>query len=180
MKSLFHALTLLLGFAVAAPAHAISNDKWDDISTFTELTLLGVALAAPIVQDDWEGEGQAALSIGTAIGIATLGKALIHARRPDNSDNNSFPSGHTSIAFASATTLHRRYGWQVGFPAYAVAALTGTARVAARKHHWYDVVAGAAIGTGAGWFFTDAFNDKVQVTPWADSTGGGVFVAMRW
>ena len=172
--------TMLLAFGVTAPAHAISNNTWDDISTYTELSLLGVALAAPIVQDDWEGEGQAALSIGSAIGIATLGKALIHEQRPDNSDNNSFPSGHTSIAFSSATTLYRRYGWQIGFPAYAVAALTGTARVAARKHHWYDVVAGAAIGTGTGWIFTDAFNDKVQLSPWVDSTGGGVVVAVRW
>ncbi|MDX2301072.1 MAG: phosphatase PAP2 family protein [Xanthomonadaceae bacterium] len=171
---------MLLAFGVSAPAHAISNNTWDDISTYTELSLLGVALAAPIVHDDWEGEGQAALSIGTAIGIATLGKAVIHEQRPDNSNNNSFPSGHTSIAFSSATTLYRRYGWQIGFPAYAVAALTGTARVAARKHHWYDVVAGAAIGTGTGWFFTDAFNDKVQLTPWVDSTGGGVMVAVRW
>jgi membrane-associated phospholipid phosphatase len=171
---------MLLAFGVSAPAHAISNNTWDDISSYTELSLLGVALAAPIVQDDWEGEGQAALSIGSAIGIATLGKTLIHEQRPDNSDNNSFPSGHTSIAFSSATTLYRRYGWQIGFPAYAVAALTGTARVAARKHHWYDVVAGAAIGTGTGWLFTDAFNDKVQLTPWVDSTGGGVMVAVRW
>lgn len=180
MKSALLALTLLLVFGVATPAHAISNNTWDDISSYTELSLLGVALAAPAIQDDWEGEGQAALSVGTAIGFATLGKALVHEQRPDHSDNNSFPSGHTAIAFSSATTLYRRYGWQVGFPAYAVAALTGTARVAARKHHWYDVVAGAAIGTGSGWFFTDAFNDKVQVSPWADSKGGGVIVAMRW
>jgi hypothetical protein len=42
------------------------------------------------------------------------------------------------------------------------------------------VVAGAAIGGVSGWFFTDAFNDKVQLVPWVDSKGGGVVVSMRW
>ncbi|RLA58543.1 MAG: phosphatase PAP2 family protein, partial [Gammaproteobacteria bacterium] len=100
--------------------------------------------------------------------------------RPDNSDDDSFPSGHTANAFASATTLYRRYGWQAGVPAYAVATLTGVARERSRQHHWYDVVAGAAIGGISGWFFTDAFNDKVQLVPWVDSKGGGVAVSMRW
>lgn len=171
---------LLLALAIAPSAQAISNNGWDDISTVGELGLLGFALATPAVKDDWEGVGQAALSIGVAAGFATLGKSLVHEQRPDHSNNNSFPSGHTAIAFSSATTLYKRYGWQVGFPSYAVAALVGTGRVAAKKHHWYDVLAGAAIGSASGWFFTDAFNDKVQLTPWADSKGAGVIVAMRW
>lgn len=171
-------LVLLLGFEPAALA--ISNNSWDDISTVTELSLVGLALGTPVVKDDWDGAGQAALSIGLSAGLAEFGKALVHAERPDNSDNNSFPSGHTSVAFASATTVYRRYGWQLGFPAYAVAAFTGSARVAARKHHWYDVLAGAVIGTGSGWLFTKPFNDRVQVSPWADSKGGGLMVSMVW
>lgn len=174
------ALLILLLVGINPPASAISHNGWDNLSTVTELSLLGVALGTPIVKDDWEGAGQAALSVGVAAGFATLGKSLVHEQRPDNSDNNSFPSGHSAIAFSSATTLYRRYGWQIGFPAYAVAALTGTGRIAAKKHHWYDVAAGAAIGTASGWFFTDAFNDKVQLTPWADSKGAGIIVAMRW
>jgi len=180
MNNRFPVLLFLLMLGVNPSAQAISNNTWDDISTVGAVGLVGLALATPSVRDDWEGTGQAALSIGVAAGFATLGKALVHEQRPDNSDNNSFPSGHTALAFSSATTLYRRYGWQMGFPAFAVATLTGSARVAARKHHWYDVVAGAAIGGGSAWFFTDAFNDKVQLTPWADSTGGGIIVAMRW
>lgn len=180
MKSYSWAVLLVLLFGLNPSAQAISNNSWDDISTVGALGLVGLALGTPVVKDDWDGAGQAALSIGLAGGLAELGKALVHEQRPDNSDNNSFPSGHTALAFSSATTLYRRYGWQMGFPAYAVAALTGSARVAARKHHWYDVAAGAAIGTGSGWLFTKAFNDKVQVSPWADSKGGGVLVSMVW
>lgn len=169
---------MLLGFNPAA--QAISNNSWDNISTVGAIGLVGLALGTPVAKDDWDGAGQGALSIGVAAGFATLGKALVHEQRPDHSDNNSFPSGHTALAFSSATTLYRRYGWQWGFPAYAVAALTGTARVAAKKHHWYDVAAGAAIGTGSGWFFTKAFDDKVAMVPWVDSTGAGVEIAMVW
>jgi membrane-associated phospholipid phosphatase len=172
-------LSLLVLF-VTPPAHAISEDSWEDISDIGAYGLIGTALLLPVARDDWEGLRQGAYSIGSATVIALIGKALVDEERPDNSDDDSFPSGHTANAFASATTLHRRYGWKTGFPAYAVATLTGVARERARKHHWYDVLAGAAIGGATGWFFTDAFNDRVQLVPWVDSKGGGVVVSMRW
>jgi membrane-associated phospholipid phosphatase len=172
--------TVVLTLAVNAPAQAVSNKTWDDLSTVGSVGLMGVALATPSLRGDWAGTGQAGLSLALAGGVATLGKAVIHEQRPDRSDNNSFPSGHTALAFASATTLYRRYGWEMGFPAYAVATFTGAARVAARKHHWYDVVVGGAVGTGSGWLFTKPFNDKVQLIPWADSKGGGLWVATQW
>lgn len=178
----FH--NVLLAFVLVAGINprvaADSEDTWQDISDVGVISLIGTALILPATREDWEGLRQAAYSIGSATIVAQIGKALIHEERPNNKDNNSFPSGHTSNAFASATTLHRRYGWQVGFPAYAMATLTGVARERAREHHWYDVVAGAAIGGVSGWFFTDAFNDKVQLVPWVDSNGGGVTVSMRW
>ncbi len=172
---------LLLLVAVLSPVtRADSESTWDDISNVGAYSLLATALALPATREDWEGMRQAAYSIGAATAVTQLGKATIHEERPDNSDNNSFPSGHTATAFSSATTLYRRYGWQAGFPAYAVAALTGIARERARKHHWYDVVAGAALGTASGWYFTTALNDQVQVTPWVESDGGGVVMSMRW
>lgn len=64
----------------------------------------------------------------------------------------SFPSGHTSIAFAFATAywLSRKdlYGkpGALGWTALAVATGVGVSRVAAGKHFPSDVVAGAALG----------------------------------
>ena len=178
IRQLLIALTLAAG--ISPSANAISENTWEDISDVGVISLISTALILPTARDDWEGLRQAAYSIGTAAGVTLIGKTLVDEERPDNSDDDSFPSGHTANAFASATTLHRRYGWQIGFPAYAVATLTGVGRERSRQHHWYDVVAGAAIGGAAGWFFTDAFNDKVQLVPWATSKGGGVVVSMRW
>ena len=173
-------LLLALFFAAQPYTHAWSDNTWEDISDVGAYGLIATALILPSTREDWEGLRQAAYSVVTATGVATVGKALVDEERPDNSDNDSFPSGHTANAFAAATTLHRRYGWEVGFPAYAVATLTGVARERARKHHWWDVVAGAAIGGAAGWYFTDAFDNKVQLVPWVDSGGAGLSVSMRW
>jgi membrane-associated phospholipid phosphatase len=171
---------LVMVFLSHPSAHAWSDKTWDDISSVGVYSLVGTALILPTTRKDWEGLRQAAYSMGTATGVSLIGKALIDEERPDNSDNDSFPSGHTANAFAAATTLHRRYGWEIGFPAYAVATLTGVARERSREHHWYDVVAGAVIGGAAGWYFTDAFDNKVQLVPWAGTNGAGLSVSMRW
>ena len=180
MKSRILATALSLSIISSPAAYAVSNNTWADISDVSVFALAGSALVMPVVRDDWEGARQAALSLGTAEGIALLGKATIHEQRPDQSDNNSFPSGHSALAFASATTMYKRYGWEVGVPAYALATLTASARVAARKHHWYDALAGAVIGSSSGWLFTDAFNNKVQLIPWADSKGVGIEATLTW
>lgn len=180
MKSRFQMIVLLAALSVNPTANAASNKTWDNISIVGAYTLAGSALIIPAVRDDWTGVRQAVYSIGAAEGANLLGKAIVHERRPDNSDNNSFPSGHSAVAFASATTMYRRYGWEIGLPAYALATLTASARVAANKHHWYDAVAGAAIGGASGWYFTDAFDNKVQFVPWADSKGVGFEASMAW
>ncbi len=180
MKHRQIAMIIFVVLLLAPQAHALSKKTWDDISNYSVFTLSGTALILPATRGDWKGFRQSIYSLGSAGGIALVGKALVHERRPDGSDFNSFPSGHTAIAFASATTLNRRYGWKYGFPAYALATLTGVARVKADKHHWYDVVAGATIGSLTGWYFTDAFDNKVQVVPWADSKSVGVSFAMQF
>ena len=77
-------------------------------------------------------------------------KYVVSRERPDGSDQLSFPSGHTSNAFASATVVHRHYGWKIGIPAYGVATFIGVSRMAANRHHFSDVVGGALLGYGVG------------------------------
>lgn len=69
----------------------------------------------------------------------------------------SFPSGHTTAAFAFASAMHRELrvshpqtaSW-AGPALYAAAALTGLARLHADRHWASDVVMGAGIGTVTG------------------------------
>ena len=70
--------------------------------------------------------------------------------RPNGENDNAFPSGHTSTTFAAATVATHYYGWKVGVPTYAIAALVGASRVEKGKHYLSDVVFGATLGYIAG------------------------------
>lgn len=177
-RRVFVFLVLLL--AVDASAMAGDHQGWKTTSDIGVATLLVASLGTPMLRDDWQGFREAAFSDALGEGTALLGKSLIREERPNHRDHKSFPSGHATLAFAAATTMYRRYGWQFGVPAYAVATLTGVARVAAREHHWWDVAAGAAFGIGSGWLVTHPFNDKVQMVPWVGDGGGGIAMEMRF
>lgn len=77
-------------------------------------------------------------------------KQSVNRTRPDASNNKSFPSGHTSNAFAWATVLSDHYGPIVGVPVYALATLVGFSRIDSGSHYLSDVVAGAVIGVIVG------------------------------
>ncbi len=76
------------------------------------------------------------------------------------SNDNSFPSGHTSTVFHSAGYIHRRYGFKYSIPAYALAGFTAASRIDSNKHDILDVFAGAIIGLGANFLFTTEQEQK--------------------
>jgi membrane-associated phospholipid phosphatase len=176
LRSLGVGLSLMLA---AHPAWA-SDKGWATASDIGAYGLAVAALGLPLLHDDGKVAREAAFSLGAAEGTAQALKAAIPETRPDGSDRKSFPSGHTALAFAGAATIQQREGWAAAIPAYAVAAFVGVARVEARKHHWYDCVAGAAIGETTGLLLTFQRDRSVALVPWGDSQGGGVTFAARF
>ena len=87
-------------------------------------------------------------------------KLSVNKQRPDRSDNNSFPSGHTSTTFHSASFIHRRYGFKYSLPAYAIAGFAAASRIDAEKHDMLDLVAGAVIGIGSTYLFTTPYQQE--------------------
>lgn len=157
--------------AIAAPA-AASDAAWNGIADAGKFGLPAAAAGIALLKKDDKGLEQFAETFALTV-VATEGlKYTVDSRRPDGG-TRSFPSGHTSAAFAGAGYLFHRYGLAYGAPAFALATLTGVARVETRAHHWYDVVAGAAIGEGSAALFTRRLPKNVALVPWGDSRGGG-------
>jgi membrane-associated phospholipid phosphatase len=76
-------------------------------------------------------------------------KFAVRRERPDGSNRVSFPSGHASNAFTAATAIVRHYP-RLAVPGFGVATYISVSRMAANKHHFSDIVAGAGFGYGVG------------------------------
>ena len=140
------------------------------------------ALTLTLVERDWKGLIQGVETAAATAAATLILKYSIKEWRPDHSNHHSFPSGHTAVTFATAAYLQRRYGWWYGGPAYALACYTGWGRVFAKKHYWYDVLGGAAIGAGSAYIFTRPFAKKhdLQISPVSDGTNIGVYASFNF
>ena len=95
--------------------------------------------------------------------VSSVLKPVFGRERPYVSDNEtsfkpftknySFPSGHATVAFATASVIAARSsGWLVPTVAYTVATLVAFDRVNDRQHFPSDVIAGGIIGITIGRF----------------------------
>ncbi len=169
----------------------LNAELWENTAldhTFEGGEMLGSALLQ-------FGGAIATYAVGKAAGkpgLAELGRDLVRVQmltqgvtqvinysvrrtRPDGSSNSSFPSGHTSSSFATATVLHRHYGWKAGIPAFSVASYVAASRLSENKHFLSDVAFGAAIGLAAGRTVTfDQGSTRFEIAPMAVAGGAGV------
>jgi hypothetical protein len=138
------------------------------------------ALATPSGEDskEWVYSKAKGLSVELGAELVTAGvtsglKDITNRERPSGG-NNSFPSGHSSGAFASSALANKnlqsipmsdnlRFALEVGNVLLATA--TAWARVEANGHWLSDVLAGAAIGHFFGAFVHDAFMGLPEEKP---------------
>jgi membrane-associated phospholipid phosphatase len=116
------------------------------------------------------------LYIGSAMAvtviITTITKYAVNRTRPfvkypfiekeTGGGSPSFPSGHTSEAFALATSASLTYPkWYIIAPSFAWAGAIGYSRMDLGAHYPSDVLAGAILGAGCAWL-TDKVNQKLN------------------
>ena len=111
---------------------------------------------------------EAGLASVVAGGTCLLLKNVITAARPDQSNYNTFPSGHTVLGFVGAELIRMNYGWAWGLGAYTVASVVAFMRVYQGRHWVSDVLFGAGLGIlGAhvGEWLMEPVKDLFNIAP---------------
>jgi membrane-associated phospholipid phosphatase len=128
-----------------------------------------------------------------ATSITLITKTVIGRARPYKQDNqyytnpftfdndyNSFPSGHTTLAFAYSTVMANEIDnifWKIGW--YTAAGLVGYSRIYHNQHWFSDVLMGAAIGYFSGEFVNNEnTNNKTSVSLFP--IPGGLAIQLRF
>ncbi len=179
MKQTYAAiLTLLLLFS--NPLFADSKADAELAGNIVLVLLPTAAIGKIVYEKDLEGALQYTESMALSAVTTQILKYSIDAERPNGEDSLSFPSGHTSAAFSTASFMQMRYGWSYGTPAYLAATFVAWSRVYSDNHYPRDVLAGAAIGIVSSFIFTDAYRAGVTVTPVAGHGTYGLQISSRF
>lgn len=150
----FLLLLLLLPSPACSQEDRIRGDGLDDALRLVPVTAVyALKLSGVEGSSSWKRLlVNTAASYALAIGSTSILKSNVHSKRPDMSDDHSFPSGHAAVAFAGAHQLHKEYGkvspW-ISVAGYGVAVFTACDRVGRNRHWWADVLAGGAIGVAS-------------------------------
>jgi membrane-associated phospholipid phosphatase len=162
---------------------SLNSDFWDIPTRYGAITYANAFGAATYVtgllsgSDDIRVTGRLLLESLSFSGLSVITVRFIAGRsRPYSGDGawkfnwftldnetQSFPSGHTTVAFAMSTILAERIDtWWSRVFFYGMASLTAYARVLNNQHWVSDVVVGSAFGLGAGLFVLQREHERTS------------------
>jgi undecaprenyl-diphosphatase len=158
---------------IHSPQSVPSDNFWrgysNSVVPFSIALPLGVGVASLLEKDKEQCQKLRlkTVELGTAwalnVGLTYLLKKTTNRERPFvaypqdftakmDESTSSFPSGHSSVAFQTATSLSLYVRkWYVIVPAYAWACGMGYSRWHLGVHYPSDVAAGAILGIGSAW-----------------------------
>lgn len=169
----------------ANPEHP-GSDFWRAISNTTQIVSASITLGSLVygyAKNDQElkhNGHELLLTTGINFVVTNVLKVIINRPRPvqtypseiyvlTRSDGMSFPSGHTSLAFATATSLTLiHHKWYIVVPAYLWASCVAYSRMYLGRHYPSDILGGAVVGTGSavlGHYLRNKLFKKKPVAP---------------
>lgn len=101
--------------------------------------------------------------------------------RPDGAPY-SFPSGHSTVAFATAGVIWKRCGKTAGITAQAVATYVALSRLQENKHFVSDIVAGCLLGNYVAFVVsrTDQPEASLRISPTVGARAVGVTLSKKF
>jgi undecaprenyl-diphosphatase len=139
---------------------------WNNLSNTSKYISVGVPVGyfvAGLIHNNKDLKQKAAYTAATILlntATTTLLKNVVKRERPYHTytgifpnkieSDYAFPSGHTSSAFATATSLAiTTKKWYVAVPAFAWSASVGYSRIYLGQHYPSDVIMGAFVGASS-------------------------------
>lgn len=178
------------------------NTSFDDLGSVISLSSL---VTMPFLIDQWNVKEVSTIGVMyleaalLAYGVKDILKGVISRPRPYVHRNDSsselleerdgyfsFPSGHTSVAFMTASfstyvfsqgDSSKTLKWTMGISTFSLATLTGILRVTSGAHYPTDVLAGAILGSGVGFaipFMHKTLPDNINLTACGNYVGVSV------
>lgn len=129
--------------------HQKMSKEFAEVGDFAGGGLLSVgifALQYTFDENETASVSHARAIVWSTVASTTLKVAFARPRPSNKLDDYSFPSGHTTRAFSTATALAYAYGWKAAVLAYPLAAFVGLSRMSDNVHWGSDVVGGAFLG----------------------------------
>lgn len=166
---------ILIIFLLISQAQFCQNKFLESSGDALLFILPTAALSTTVLKKDKQGTWQFLKGFVVNAAVTTGLKYVINKQRPNAQNLNSFPSGHTSVTFQSASFIHRRYGPEYGVPAYILAGYTGFTRVSEQKHDLIDIVAGAVIGMGTSYLLTTPYQQEHMKITFSSNKGDFLF-----
>jgi membrane-associated phospholipid phosphatase len=112
-------------------------------------------------------------------GAFTYGIKYAARRHRPTGECCSFPSGHASVTFATASVLERHFGYRASWPMFAIAGYVSASRLTDNRHFLGDVLFGSALGMATGWTVVGRHGrDTFALVP--VPVKGGVVLAGSW
>ncbi|MBL4746654.1 MAG: phosphatase PAP2 family protein [Flavobacteriaceae bacterium] len=154
----------------------------DDYLVLTPATIALAANFAGIeAKNHWFDQGKNVFIATTSTYLITKGlKNIFKKTRPDGSNSNAMPSGHTAMSFSAATVLYEEYkntNTAIAYSGFVSSSAVMYFRMANNKHWVSDTLIGAGIGIAMAKlvYLIEPFKN---VNPFKNSPGITVFPSL--